>query len=106
MTAIPSLYLKWGLFRSFFGRAQSDAQIAKAIFGNIDGAAILFSKLLYGDYGCTPDLATALVSVMNRRLEGNKGRQASGNGNVRISANDLSLPVYEFAASWRKHTKQ
>jgi hypothetical protein len=97
MTAIPSLYLKWGLFRSLVGSAQSDAQIAKTVFGNLDGAAILFSKLLYGDYGCTPDVATALVSVMNRRIEGNKGRQESGEGSGRVSANDLSLPVYEFA---------
>jgi hypothetical protein len=89
MTAIPSLYLKWDLYRSLVGSTQSDAQIAKAVFGNVEGAAILFSKLRYGDYGCTPDIANALVGVMNQRINPPPDK--------RISANDLALPVYEFA---------
>ena len=47
-----------------------------------------------GDDDCH---ASSWPAAVNRRIEGNKGRRESGEGNGRVSAKDLSLPVYEFA---------
>jgi hypothetical protein len=97
MSALPNLYLKWGVFKALFVLAQSDAKIAKTIFGNVDGAAILFSRLLYGDASCPPDVAAELVKLMNSRIDLHlRERGLPQSGSNRIMAGDLLLPVYEF----------
>lgn len=97
MTNIPNLYLKWGVFRGLIGSVRSDAQIARMIFDREEGAAILFSKLLYGDYGCQPDVATELVKVMNSCIDVHRHDRKLAGGGARVTASDLHLPVYEFA---------
>jgi len=67
MTGIPNLFLKWRAFRSLIGDARSDAEIGRLIFGDDDGP-IKFSRLLYGDYGCAPEIASEFVALMNRRI--------------------------------------
>jgi hypothetical protein len=97
MTNIANLYLKWGVFRKLIGSGRSDAQIAKKIFGNTEGASILFSRLLYGDYGCQPNVASELVKVMNLRIDVHReDRKLPSRGAKRIASADLHLPVYEF----------
>jgi hypothetical protein len=96
MDAIPNLYLKWRTFREIIGLHQSDAEIARKIFGENDGA-VKFSKLLKGDYGCSPEVATEVVAVINRRLETyRKAQGLEGRGSALLSASDIGLPVYEF----------
>jgi hypothetical protein len=97
MTMLPNLYLKWRVFRSLIGSARSDAQIAKGIFDKEEGAAILFSKLLYGDYGCQPEIAAELVKVMNSCIGVYRhDRKLTANGMKRLIAGDLYVPVYDF----------
>jgi hypothetical protein len=97
LAALPNLYLKWRVFRSLIGSARSDAQIAKTVFAKEDGAAILFSKLLYGDYGCQPEIAVELVKSMNACIEVHRrDRKMSIEGMSRLIAGDLYLPLHEF----------
>ncbi|MEM9029004.1 MAG: hypothetical protein AAGC70_11605 [Pseudomonadota bacterium] len=65
MSSIPSLYLKWRVFRALVGDARSDAEIARTVFHDDDGP-VKFTKLLYGDYGCRPEIATEFIDVINR----------------------------------------
>jgi hypothetical protein len=96
MDAIPNLYLKWRAVREIIGLHQSDAEIAEKIFGENDGA-VKFSKLLKGDYGCTPEIASEVAGVINRRLGTyRKARGAEVEGEVKLSAADIALPLYEF----------
>lgn len=96
MDAIPNLYLKWRIFREIIGLHQSDAEIAGKIFGENDGA-VKFSKLLKGDYGCTPEVAAEVMDVINRRLETyRKAQGLAPRGTTVLSAGDIGLPVYEF----------
>src|SRR5262245_46628043 len=97
MTSIPNLHLKWRLFRDLIGHPQADAQIAESIFG-AEGAAIKFTKLRFGDLGLSPEIATELISTINRRLEVyRKAQQLPAQGCNILSALDLELPVYDFA---------
>lgn len=97
MDAIPNLYLKWRAFREIIGLPQSDAEIARKIFGENDGA-VKFSKLLKGDYGCSPEVAVEVIAVINRRLETyRKALGLAARGETVLSAGDIGLPVYEFA---------
>jgi hypothetical protein len=93
---LPNLYLKWRVFREMIGHAQSDKQIAEKIYGP-DGA-IKFTRLLYGDAGVSPAIASELIGVVNQRLEVyRKAQQLPAQGKTVLSALDLGLPVYEFA---------
>jgi hypothetical protein len=65
-TAVANLYLKWRAFRDIVSHPHSDAQIAEAIYGANDGA-VKFSKLLYGDYGCSNEVAAELGHLDLRR---------------------------------------
>ena len=96
MDAIPNLYLKWRAVREIVGLHQSDAEIAEKIFGENDGA-VKFSKLLKGDYGCTPEIAAEVIAVVNRRLETYRRAQGlEARGDTTLSAGDIGLPLYEF----------
>ena len=96
MDAIPNLYLKWRAVREIIGLHQSDAEIAEKIFGENDGA-VKFSKLLKGDYGCSPEIATEVIGVINRRLETYRRAQGlEAQGDTTLSAGDIALPVYDF----------
>src|SRR5262245_12341187 len=96
MSAIPNLFLKWRAFREIVGQPLSDAQIGTSIFGPNEGAA-KFSKLLYGDYGCSTEVRTELIQIVNRRVEGyRKARGLAPDGNIQFRTSDLELPVYEF----------
>jgi hypothetical protein len=95
-TAIPNLYLKWRAFREIVGHPHSDAQIAEAVFGANDGS-VKFSKLLYGDYGCSGEIAAELATIVNKRIEAVhrvRGQSARAPEPLRIA--DIGLPVYEF----------
>jgi len=96
MPSIPTLYLKWRVFRELVGDARPDAQIAEIVFGPRD-AAVKFHRLLHGDVQCEPDLATQLVKdVINPCIQAcNKLRPMRGSVRA-LSAADLFLPVYEF----------
>ena len=96
MDTLPNLHLKWRTFREIIGFHQSDAEIAKKIFGENDGA-VKFSKLLKGDYGCTPEIAAEVMAVINRRLETfRKAQGLAPRGETVLSTGDIALPVYEF----------
>lgn len=96
MSAIPNLFLKWRAFREIVGQPLSDAQIGTTIFGPNEGAA-KFSKLLYGDYGCSTEVGTELVQIVNRRVDGyRKARGLAPDGTIQFRTSDLELPVYEF----------
>lgn len=69
MASIPNLYLKWRAFRELVGMPRSDAEIGVALFGEDKDGPQKFSKLLYGDYGCSPEIGEALAAVLNRRIE-------------------------------------
>lgn len=95
-TAVANLYLKWLAFREIVGHPHSDAQIADAIFGANDGA-VKFSKLLYGDYGCSNEVSAELVAIMNRRIEAvRKARGLGGGSSDAMRAGDVGLPIYAF----------
>jgi len=97
MSNVPNLYLKWRLYRSLVGEYRSDAEIARAIFGEEEGP-VRFSKLLYGDYGCRPEIAAEVIGLMNARIE--TFRKAQGlpvDGTTQLGAAELMAPVYDFA---------
>lgn len=98
MASIPNLYLKWRLFRELVGVPQSDAQIGSIIFGEGRDGAPKFSKLLYGDYGCSPEIADVLADFINRRLDlSRKSRSVAPPEAGSLSPSDLSATVYDFA---------
>ena len=98
MATIPNLYLKWRLFRELIGVPQSDAQIGSVIFGEGRDGAQKFSKLLYGDYGCSPEIAEVLADFINRRLDlSRKSRGLAPLGADALLPADLSGNVYDFA---------
>lgn len=95
-TAVANLYLKWLAFREIVGHPHSDAQIAGAIFGDNDGS-VKFSKLLYGDYGCSGEVAAELVAIVNRRIESvRKARGLAGQEYRPMRVGDVTLPIYDF----------
>ena len=97
MAAIPNLYLKWRVCRELIGIPQSDAQIGAHIFGEGKEGAPKFSKLLYGDYGCPPEIGTELVAILNRRLENyRKSRGLDPTIMDRFRPSDLDMPLHEF----------
>ena len=97
VTNIPNLYLKWSVFRSLILIAGPDARIAREIFGDTSDAPIQFAKMLRGDYGLQPDIASALARVINARIDLHRSeRKLSGLG-PRVSADDLYGGVYDFA---------
>ena len=97
MAEIPNLYLKWRVCRELIGIPQSDAQIGAHIFGEGKEGAPKFSKLLYGDYGCPPEIGTELVAILNRRLENyRKSRGLDPTIMDRFRPSDLAMPLHEF----------
>jgi hypothetical protein len=97
VTKIPNLYLKWSVFRGLMRTTRPDARTARKILGDTDEAPILFSKMLKGDVGLRPDIASALAKVMNADIDIYRSeRKLSGPGS-RVSAGDPYDGVYEFA---------
>jgi len=97
MAPIPNLYLKWRALRELIGMPLSDAQIGAAIFGEGREGAPKFSKLLYGDYGCSPEIGTELAAIINKRVS--RYRQARGlaaGDSDEFVAADLSWPLQSF----------
>jgi hypothetical protein len=97
MPALPNLYLKWHVFRELIGHPHADAQIADAIFG-AEGGAIKFSKMLYGDLACAPEVAGELVNgVINRRIElYRKVQGLPAKSTQALTPFDLELSLYDF----------
>jgi hypothetical protein len=95
--AQPSLYLKWLAFRELLRPPQSNAEIGTKLWGPDDGPS-RFSKLLRGDYGCEPEVATALAETVNKRIGVVRAaaRQSDPPAHVFKGA-DFDLPVLEFA---------
>ncbi len=97
MANLPNLYLKWQAFRSLIGDARSNADIGRIVFEDEGGGPIKFSKMLYGDYGCRPDIAAELVDVINRCITAYRQDQGlDSNNSNKIIAHDLSRPTYDF----------
>lgn len=105
MTNVPNLYLKWAAFRALVRPAQSDAQIAAALFADQFGAQddnqknrpILFSRMLRGEYGLQPEIAVKLARRMNASIEVYRGDQELGGPSEKpITGNDLYSPLHEF----------
>jgi hypothetical protein len=93
--AIPNLYLKWIAVKELLN-PRSNAEIATGLWGPDDGPS-KFSKMLRGDYGCEPDVASELAEIVNKRLiavRAVKGRSEPPRGSFRGS--DFELPVLEF----------
>jgi hypothetical protein len=98
MTIIYNLYLKWDVFKSLIGSARTNVQIAQAIFDRREGADILFSRMLKGDSGCEPSVASELVRVINACIDVHRhDRKLADNDSNRITVEDLLyLPIFEF----------
>jgi len=97
MATIPNLYLKWRAVRELIGVPQSDAQIGAAIFGEGREGGPKFSKLLYGDYGCPPEISAELVKIVNGRIQNSrKGRGLDAAPAELFSISDIEEPLYPF----------
>ena len=96
MATIPNLFLKWRAVRELIGVPQSDAQIGATIFGEGREGGPKFSKLLYGDYGCPPEIGAELIKIINGRIQNfRKGRSLDGTPNE-FSISDIEEPLYPF----------
>jgi hypothetical protein len=98
MDKIPNLYLKWRAFRSLIDDERSDAQIASTIvFEGEEQAAILFSRLLYGDRSCSEVVARKLLDeVINRCIAADRRAQGLSADGAELSTADLLGPSYQF----------
>lgn len=96
MSAIPNLYLKWRAFRELIGMPLSDAQIGAQIFGEGREGAPKFSKLIYGDYGCSPEIAVELTGIINKRLDTNRRSRGLPGLDGGLKPGDLALPLHAF----------
>jgi hypothetical protein len=96
MSAIPNLYLKWRAFRELIGMPLSDAQIGAQIFGEGREGAPKFSKLIYGDYGCSPEIAVELASIINKRLDTSRRGRGLPALDAGLKPGDLTLPLHAF----------
>jgi len=97
MATIPNLYLKWRAVRELIGVPQSDAQIGALIFGEGREGGPKFSKLLYGDYGCPPEIGAELIKIVNGRIQNfKKGRGLEASSSQSLSSSDLEQPLYLF----------
>ncbi|MBX9590376.1 MAG: hypothetical protein K2X43_13800 [Hyphomonadaceae bacterium] len=95
--ALPSLYLKWLVFRELLRPPQSNAEIGTRIWGPDDGPS-RFSKLLRGDSGCDPEVAAELAEAVNKRIAmvRSANKQSDPPAHV-FRGSDFELPVLEFA---------
>jgi hypothetical protein len=96
-TPQPSLYLKWLAFRELLRPPQSNAEIGTRLWGPDDGPS-RFSKLLRGDYGCEPEVATALAETVNKRIAVVRAAARHSDAPEHVfKGSDFDLPVLEFA---------
>jgi hypothetical protein len=105
MANVPNLYLKWAVFKDLIQPAQSDAQIAKTLFADQFGVQdasesnrpILFSRMLRGEYGMQPEIASKLAKRMNASIEVYRGDHDLGGPPERpLAAADLYSSLFEF----------
>lgn len=76
--------------------ALSDAEVGAKIFGEGRDGAPKFSKLIYGDYGCSSEIAVELAAIMNRRLDASRRSRGLSGIEAGLDASDLTLPVHAF----------
>ena len=85
--------------------ARSDRQIARTIFASFFGEndvneanrPILFSKMLRGEYGLQPEIASELAKVMNAAIEVYRGgRKLSGPSPQPLRPDHLYGPLFDF----------
>jgi hypothetical protein len=96
MSTIPNLYLKWKAFRELIGMPLSDAQIGAQIFGEGREGAPKFSKLIYGDYGCSSEIAVELAAIINKRLDTSRRGRGLPALDAGLKPADLTLPLHAF----------
>lgn len=96
MSSIPNLYLKWRAFRELIGMPLSDAQIGAHIFGEGREGGPKFSKLIYGDYGCSPEIAVELITIINKRLDTKRSSLGLPGLEAGLKPGDLTLPLHAF----------
>jgi hypothetical protein len=98
MDKIPNLYLKWRAFRSLIEDLRSDAEIASDIvFQGEEQAAILFSRLLYGDRSCSGVVARRLLDeVINICVAAHRKAHGLSTDGAELSVADLLGPSHEF----------
>jgi hypothetical protein len=74
----------------------SDAEIGAQIFGEGRDGAPKFSKLLYGDYGFSTEIATELAAIVNRRLDVSLRSRGLPSLAETLAPSDFTLPLYAF----------
>ncbi len=95
---IPNLYIKWHSFVELVDLVDKDTNVGQLLFKDPDGGQP-FSKLLRGDLGLTPEIASELVGYMNDNMARRASRQqVSRKASAVLRAQDLEMPSLEFAA--------
>lgn len=95
---IPNLYLKWHAFVELVDLVDKDTNVGQLLFKDPDGGQP-FSKLLRGDLGLTPEIASELVGYMNENIARRAARQQTSRKTFAVlRPQDLEMPALAFAA--------